>query len=201
MSMMRRRLCAWLTAAPSRRCTLNAPRPFAWAAAAQGPWGFAPEPCLAGVPAASSQSPRVGGGGGVRAVWDAVAGAAAGSSGAAVWGGAARAGAPAGGPLADLLAGGMVFLGKNSRVPKKANHGARPCSHYGRKHCRHPKKYRVRSKLWIGSDRDPHLPAEERLARARWVDAGNTMPKLDRGMKLADHRERLERALKQENKN
>lgn len=33
----------------------------------------------------------------------------------------------------NLLWDAFLFLGKNSRVPNKANHGSRPCSHIGRR--------------------------------------------------------------------
>ena len=52
--------------------------------------------------------------------------------------------------VAGVADAGFVFLGKNSRRPKKANHGARPCSHWGRKKCRSPKKYRWTRKRWMG---------------------------------------------------
>ena len=89
------------------------------------------------------------------------------------------------GPMAALLHRGgvlglaslddaLVFMpGKNSRKTKKANHNARPCSHIGRKYQRHPKKFRVKRKRWMGKappgspelDRDPNDTMAQRIEK------------------------------------
>ena len=139
MFVCRRVVCrrAWRTPSPMRRCVSVASTHAAFPAWATVPWEAGP---CAG--SASSSAPDFG------APARAVVAALRGDFATTFLEYGARGG-DGGGLLADL---GKVFLGKNSRKPKKANHGARPCSHHGRKRLRSPKKFRWKRKRWMGPD-------------------------------------------------
>ena len=50
-------------------------------------------------------------------------------------------------PTENDAGDGLWLLGRNSRKPKKANHGKRPCSHY-RRHKKRPRKGMPFIKRW-----------------------------------------------------